>query len=56
MTDHDSQRTVLVCSACLRASCWQGLFPCEDAKDAEVTTKSIAELELLLREHPDFWR
>jgi hypothetical protein len=55
MSCPDNQRLVLVCSSCLRASCLRGLFPCEESQTAGVATKMVEELEILLREHPDFW-
>lgn len=49
------QRTVTVCSACLRASCWQGHFYCDDAKSARTVEKTVSELATVAREHPSYW-
>jgi hypothetical protein len=27
-------KIIIVCDKCLRASCWQGVFYCEDYRDA----------------------
>lgn len=37
-------RKVTVCSACLRACCWQGSFMCDYAEGASTVEKTIAEL------------
>jgi hypothetical protein len=49
------KRKVLVCSLCLRASCWYGMFICEDAQSAGLKILTINELDKLGREHPDYW-
>lgn len=49
------KQTVTVCSACLQATCWQGLFYCDEYRTAgtvEKTPKLLKELDL---EHPDYW-
>ena len=51
-----TKRTDTVCAACLRASCWQGIFYCDEAKDAGTVEKTRAELEALALESPDYWR
>lgn len=48
-------RLVTVCSRCLRASCWQGQFYCDDAKSAGTVEKTVAELEKVGREHASYW-
>lgn len=45
-------RRVTVCAACLTASCWHGVFFCQCAKSADVTTRTVAELDSLGLEHP----
>jgi hypothetical protein len=52
---YDPSAPVTVCSECLRASCWQGIFYCEDYKRARTTRKPIAELRALKLESPDYW-
>lgn len=47
---------VTVCAACLTASCWQGRFMCDEAYDADITTRTVAELDQLGREHPENYR
>jgi hypothetical protein len=47
---------ITVCAECLRASCWQGIFYCEDFKWANITRKTVEELNRLNLEHPDYWK
>jgi hypothetical protein len=43
--------TVTVCSACFRASCWQGIFMCDDAPSAGTIEQTPAEVaDRLFRE------
>ena len=51
-----SQTMVTVCASCLQASCWQGVFYCEEYKHADITQKSIAELKILALEDPGYWK
>jgi len=48
----EKNRAITVCSACLRASCWHGHFPCEDSLLAATTRLTVYELDRLGREHP----
>ena len=48
-------RAVIVCSECLRVSCFQGAFFCEDARGAGTTERTVDELRALGREHPNYW-
>lgn len=48
-------RKVTVCSKCLRASCWQGHFYCDDSRSAGTVEKTVDDLERLGREHPSYW-
>lgn len=47
---------VTVCSECLRASCWQGKFYCDNYQTAGAVQKTIAELKELDLENPDYWK
>lgn len=47
--------TITVCAACLRASCWQGKFYCEDYKTADTVEMSPQALQLLGRECSSYW-
>jgi hypothetical protein len=49
-------REVAVCSACKRASCFQGVWFCEEARSASVVWLSVDVLRELDREHPCYWR
>ena len=47
---------VTVCDKCLRASCWQGVFYCDDYKSAGIKEVSVARLSKLKLENEHFWR
>lgn len=47
---------ITVCDKCLQASCWQGIFYCDDYKTAGTTQKTRKELAKLNRENSDYWR
>ncbi len=47
---------VTVCDRCLQASCWQGEFMCDDAREAGTIVKTVGELRKLHREHEDYWK
>lgn len=47
---------VTVCDKCLQASCWQGIFYCDDYKTAGTTQKTRKELAKLDRESSDYWK
>ena len=49
----DKNRKVYVCAECLQASCWHGEFMCNKARGANITTRTVAELDALGYEHPD---
>ena len=51
----EGARLVTVCSSCLQASCWQGIFMCEQSRTAGFTKRTVAQLRKLNREHPDCW-
>lgn len=50
-----SETMITVCSSCLQATCWQGLFYCDNYKSAGTVEKSVAELTELNLEHPSYW-
>ncbi len=52
----NEKRLVTVCDKCLRACCWQGIFMCDDARDAGTVEKPIEELTGLGLEHSDYWK
>lgn len=49
------ERKVTVCSSCLMASCWFGLFMCENAREAGLVEMPVSELDKLHREHPCYY-
>lgn len=46
---------ITVCNKCKRASCWQGIFYCNDSTDAGTIEMTREELEKLNLEHPSYW-
>lgn len=48
-------RTVTVCSACLRASCWHGEFMCSEARSAGTREMAASDLDALGKEHPSHY-
>ena len=49
-------KKITVCDKCLTASCWQGLFMCDDSKFAGTVQKTLEELKELNLEHPSYWK
>lgn len=52
----DKDGVITVCASCLTASCWQGIFYCEDYRHAGITTRTVTELKTLSLEHSDYWK
>lgn len=52
----DLDEKITVCDHCLQASCWQGIFYCDEFKTAGTTQKTRRELITLNREHPSYWK
>jgi len=49
MTDTiEKEQTVTVCDKCFQASCWKGIFMCDESRYAGTTEKTISELKQLL--------
>jgi hypothetical protein len=48
-------RMIVVCAACLRASCWQGVFYCDDYQHVGIVRYSMRELVALNLEDPSYW-
>ena len=48
-------KKITVCSACSRASCWQGEFYCDDYKTAGTKEMTVSELRKLNIEHESYW-
>lgn len=51
----EDNRLVTVCDQCFKASCWQGIFLCEDSLNAGTVEKTVKELKSLNYEHSDYW-
>jgi hypothetical protein len=49
-------KKITVCDACFKASCWQGIWYCDDYKRAGTVEKTVAELRELGLEHKSYWR
>ncbi len=47
---------VTVCSECLKASCWQGVFMCDEARGADTTTRTRKQLMDLGYENTDYMK
>lgn len=47
--------TVTVCDKCFQASCWQGIFLCDESRDAGVIEMLKSELAKLGYESPHYW-
>lgn len=53
---HWWQTKITVCDKCFQATCWQGVFMCDESQNAGTVDKTIAELIALnTGEHPDHW-
>jgi hypothetical protein len=46
---------VTVCSACQRASCWRGKFPCADYRTAATKQMTVGELRRLALENEGYF-
>jgi hypothetical protein len=46
---------VVVCSECLRASCWQYVTLCREFQNATPVRRTVAELRAMNREHESHW-
>jgi hypothetical protein len=49
-------RIITVCDACLQASCWQGIFYCNDYKTAGIRKITVRELRQISKESPSYWK
>lgn len=54
MTTPDDAK-VLVCDACLKASCWYGEFMCQESAGAGLKILTVGDLRKLNLEHEDYW-
>jgi epoxyqueuosine reductase QueG len=52
----DEDMKITVCDSCFRACCWQGVYMCNESRDAGITEKTVAELRKLNYEHSSYWR
>jgi hypothetical protein len=52
----EEDKLVTVCDHCQKASCWQGDFMCEDARNAGNYNMPVSELKKLKLESPDYWK
>lgn len=44
-----------VCDKCFRRSCWDGIAMCDEARNAGLVKKTVAQLRQLAVEHPDYY-
>jgi hypothetical protein len=54
LTDEYLNKAIYVCDVCLQASCLQGIFMCEQAYGAGMTTRTRSELIKLGKENEDY--
>ena len=47
---------VTVCDKCLKASCWLGIFMCDEAQNAGLTVISWRKAAALKLEHSDYYK
>jgi len=47
---------ITVCASCLKASCWQGYFYCDDYRDASTLELSVDTLKEMDKESSDYWK
>lgn len=45
---------IYVCDKCLQASCWAGIFMCDESRDAGLYRARKCDLKRLGREHADY--
>jgi transcriptional regulator with XRE-family HTH domain len=55
MTTLPLSQLVIVCDKCLCASCWHGVFQCDDAPGAGTTELMVEQLLAMEREPPSWW-
>jgi hypothetical protein len=51
----DENKLVPVCDKCHRATCWFGVFMCNESRNAGMELKTIKELTELKLENPSYW-
>ncbi len=49
-------RLVTVCDKCLRASCWNGIFMCDESTNAGITQRTVNQLRALGYENECYWK
>ncbi len=49
-------RLVTVCDSCLQASCWQGIFYCDNWQRSGTIEVMVKELKKLNRENKSYWK
>ncbi len=55
MRQNPLNRVVTVCDKCFKASCWHGIFMCDDAQTAGTVDKTVAQLRELNVENKDWY-
>lgn len=54
--EYEDNKKVTVCDKCFQASCWRGLFMCEESRNAGTVDLTITELRKLnTGEHYSYW-
>lgn len=50
-----AERMITVCDRCFRASCWHGVWMCDEYLTGGTVDKPMSELIELDLEHPNHW-
>jgi len=50
----DDNEEIWVCTECLQASCWAGIFMCEGSQNADIKKITKGEARKLKLEHEDY--
>lgn len=49
-------RLITVCDKCLQASCWQGVFMCQESQNAGTLQYTETKLKAMNLEHSSYWK
>lgn len=53
--EQEQKRLITVCDKCKMASCWQGIFMCDENRSAGTIELPISELKILKLENSFYW-
>lgn len=55
MAEYKDTTLITVCNACFQASCWQGIFMCDEAVTAGTVDVSVESLRYENLEDESYW-